>query len=38
VDVRCGFRAPAHYGQVPVWEIAPPCFGGRRFSIKHRFC
>ena len=39
VDVRCGFRAPARFGEVLVHEVAPPAFsgGGRSFCIAHRF-
>ncbi|TDH58830.1 acyl-CoA thioesterase [Dankookia rubra] len=37
VDVRCGFRAPARYGQVLGQEVAPPVFSGRSFRIVHRF-
>jgi 4-hydroxybenzoyl-CoA thioesterase len=37
VDLRCGFRAPARYGEALAHEVAPPIFGGRSFRIAHRF-
>ncbi|WP_431272586.1 acyl-CoA thioesterase [Dankookia sp. P2] len=37
VDVRCSFRAPARYGEVITQEVAPLVFGGRSFSVAHRF-
>lgn len=38
VDVRCGFRAPARFGDVLEHRIAPPLFGrGRSFRVMHRF-
>jgi acyl-CoA thioesterase FadM len=38
VDVRCGFRAPARFGEVVVHEVAAPAFSaGRSFRVAHRF-
>ena len=38
VDVHCGFRAPARFGEVVRHEVGPPVFsGGRSFRIAHRF-
>jgi YbgC/YbaW family acyl-CoA thioester hydrolase len=37
VDVRCGFRAPARFGEVVLHEVTPPVFGGRSFRVTHRF-
>lgn len=38
VDVRCGFRAPARFGDVLAHEIAPPAFGeGKSYRLAHRF-
>ncbi len=38
VDLRCGFRAPARFGDMLEHRIAPPAFsGGRSFRLTHRF-
>ena len=38
MDVRCAFRAPAHFGDVLEHRVAPPEFGGgRAFRLAHRF-
>ncbi|TCZ58526.1 hypothetical protein [Roseicella aquatilis] len=38
VDLRCGFRAPAHFAEVLTHEIAPPVLGeGRSYRLAHRF-
>jgi len=38
VDVRCGFRAPARFGEVLRHEVAAPALStGRSFRVAHRF-
>ena len=38
VDLRCGFRAPARFGEVVTHEVDRPAFnGGRSFRVAHRF-
>ncbi len=38
VDVKCGFRAPARFGDVLEQRIPPPVLGqGRAFRVVHNF-